>query len=361
MSVDRRIPESLGTTDTLLDNAPLVGTVEVTDGFVAFGPAMSAFIISNQVFPADYQWMGFVVGFIVALVGLVFLLGKPNYISLSEWLRNYIEYRKRPRTTHKALQTDGGYSTGSKPITNSPDTRNTTLIEQIYPEANAIERTDGAVVGMVELGGINLDTALKSRWEQASGTLANFFNTQIQYEIQFYLPMRKFDPSGQIQLYENRADSAVDEDNALLLEYLDDRRSWFYGLSYDSYIRECYVIVAVDKSDVLNEQMGVDSDSVFNFITETKCGELLSDAFVGLRGTHTISRLTGYEMKERQLQELNRRLNEINSSMGSGESMATEIISADKAGILLKEYWEGVDIPKLEGENLIREKPIVTK
>lgn len=359
--IERRIPESLGTTDALLDNAPFVGTVDVTDGAVAFGPAVFVFVISNQIIPEDYSWIGFILGLLTASFGIMVLVGKPNYLSLSDWLSNYWDYRNRPTKEMKELRTDGGYSSGSKPITNNPDTRDKILVERIFPDSNAIERPDGTVVGMVELGGMNLDTALPNQWERSADSLSNFFNTQINYDIQFYLPMRQFDPSGHVKNYRDRSETAFQEQNPILLDYLEDRASWLMGIAYDSYVRECYVIVTVQADDVLNSELQADSSGLFDPLKNTGVGELVADAVSGLRGTNTFSQITESELKERQLRELNRRLSEVEAGIGGGGSMATQKVSSNKAGILLKEYWEGVDIPSAQGENLVRKQPFVTR
>lgn len=359
LDIERRIPRNLGGTDTLLDDAPLVGTVEFTDGIVAFGPAMFTLFISNKVLPNEYGWVGLLAAMFVAFGGIVFLLAKPDYLTLSDWLKNYREFKQRPSKYQKHIATDGGYdASNGVPASSHPDTRKFTQVEKIHPGAAAIERTDGTMVGIVKLGGLNLDTSTGTEWNDAAEDLANFFNSQLEDDIQFFLPMRQFDPTDQMNMYLDRLDDEDGQSNLMLREYLKDRAAWMQGIAAQSFIREFYVIVEVDPYDVLSDELK-QGDFERN-LKNVPGGDALGDFLDGIRGGDRSSELTESEVKNRQLRELDRRRNEIMSGLSLGGRNKTEVVDADHVGVLLKEYWEGVTVREDEAKNYVRKKPFVT-
>ena len=359
LDVERRIPDSLGFTDTLIENAPLVGTIEFNDGIIAFGPSFFVFLVLSTILPPSLAF-GSTVGFVITLgLGLLFLIARPDHLTMRDWITQYWEYRNRPKERHMKLQTDGGQPRTNNAIENSPDTRDITNVARIYPHADAVERTDGAMVGMVKVEGLNLDTALQQQWTNAANQLANFVNTQIDYPFQFYLPMRQFDPSDYVQSYVSRLETDDELSNDILEEYLEDRVSWMESISYQSYIRECYVVISVSKHDVLNSELNSENP-VVNTIEKNETGKMVSDIVKATTGNQYSSTLSEDEIKDRQLKELHRRLREIQGGLSGGEHSQVSIVETNKLGVLLKEYWEGVSIPEMEADDFVRDQPLIT-
>jgi len=357
LDIERRIPDNLGGTETIFENAPIVGRVEITDGIIAFGPSLIGLMIMNSFIPASYSWIGLTISGLLAFLGFIFLLAKPKHHSLSEWIKNYKSYKSRPQEIQKQIKTDGGLDENGIPLTDNPDTREQTMIQAIHPSAGAIERTDGDMVGMVELGGINLDTARDTEWRNAADSLANFFNTQCEYDVQFFLPMRQFDPSDYEEMYRERMSDEESQNNPLLYEYLDDRSAWMNGLAQESFIRQYFVIVSVSKTDVMSDQLS--SGGFTDNLRNSPGGDVIADIIDGLQGQDSKSVLSDSELKERQIKELKRRLDEIKTGLSQGGTNNSEIVTGDQLGVYLKEYWEGTSIQSSEADGFVRNRPFV--
>lgn len=356
LPIEKRIPNNLGGTDTL--RLPFIGTIDFSDAIVALGPAMFTLFVLNQIIPADVGYVTIGLSVFVGLFGILFLLAKPNYLSLSKWLQNYLEYRGRPESIEKTVATDGGLDRHGVPVSAGDDTRNLTKVDKIFPNGEAVLLQDGSMVGAVECGGVNLDTATGGEWQSYAESFANWFNTQVSYDLQFYMPMREFDPTAQVDMYLDRLDDDDIQNNDIMKDYAEDRAAWMQATAAESYVREFYVLFKVKRSEVRTNQF--DQGDLERNLKKLPVGSSLEDFIKGLRGGDTSSTLSERELKDRQLREVQRRRDAVVGGLGLGGKNKVTPVDGDHLGALLKEYWEGTIVREKEAENFVRNSPFVT-
>jgi hypothetical protein len=319
---------------------------------------MFALFVLNQVIPAESGYITFGVSGFIGFLGIVLLLASPDYMSLSGWLGTYREFRNRPSEVEKTVATDGGIDSDGVSLSSEPDTREFTNLDEIYPREGTVLLEDGSMMGAVECGGLNLDTASGDKWSMYAEKFANWFNTQITYDIQLYMPMRRFDPTNQEALYLDRASDEDISGNPVLEEYVTDRATWMRATSSQSFIREFYVLVKVSKREVLSDEF--DQGDLERNLNKVPGGEVMDDFIKGLQGTDTSSNLSMQEIKDRQIREVKRRQEEISGGLGLGGKNKVTPVDGDHLGVLLKEYWEGTTVREDEAENFVRKTPYVT-
>lgn len=352
---ERKIPKNVGGTDTLLDDAPLVGTVEFYDGFFAFGPGIITLIVSQNLLPPTYGTFSLILSGFVTLLGVSLLFVKPTYLSLSEWIKLLFDFRQRNKEYEKNIVTDGGVQITDIDLTPENDTRTLLNLKKIHPQHNAVEREDGVMVGAVKFTGANLDTSEPEEWDGMIAALANYYNNELRRPIQLYLPMRRFDPTEKVQMYDEVGQSDTYSDNPLFKRYIEDRKAWLATIGMSSFVREYYAIVSVSRLDIfeksLEKEGGVDS------LSKLPGGELLEGLSSSVKGLGGM--MSKREIKARQLRELERQLTDLSNGMAIGETNHGHVVDGDTLGVLLKEFWEGETISSDEREGFARNRPFV--
>lgn len=354
MDITRRIPENLGGTENLLDDAPLVGSVELSDGIVAFGPAGLSIFVFEQIFPQSLAGAGFAVSIGLAVAGLLLLFVKPNHLTLSQWASMIIKHKRRNKDIRKNFDRSDGVKVNS-----DDDTRAKIGVEKIYPEHNAIEKPLGELVGLVEIDGLNLYNATQSEISNHIAQYTNFVNTQVEDDFQLYLPMRQYDPTEKVKRLEDRLNNEAKVANTpFLREYAQDRILWLSFMADKAYTREYYAIIETTESEVVSENT-LEASMVANFFSNFGAfGELLGDIWLGATGGAT-GRMSKKEIKSRQLKEHQRKLDQFKQGFEQGTGSGTAIVSGDELGVILKEFWEGIDVRENEKENFVRRNPYV--
>lgn len=363
----RTIPNNLGGTENLFDDLPLVGEVEFYDGVIAFGPALLFFIvvpsfISNSILLN----ITYLISGLLALIGFIVLALKPSYISLTQLLKNYKAYRDRVDECdghiQKVLQTEGGEvdisqtTDGFEVVTD--DTRPWVGIKKIYPYLNAIERVDGDMVGIIEVQGINLDTSKAAEKANYVNNFGNFLGSQdYDYEFQLYVTNKKFDPAPYQYKLDERVDNPEVQNNDILRKYIASRREWLDNLG-EFYMKKFYFIVSVSEQEVYMDN--VNRSEVEKNIQNLPGGEALSNIMSGVISDQS-RLLSDEEVKERQAEILNNRLSEIKGGVEMDEDQDVRRLDSDELGMLLKEFWEGVNVRESEKEDLVREQPFNKK
>lgn len=360
--ITRRIPDNLGGTDTIFDNAPIVGAVQASDGFVAFGPALFLLFVFENILPSSLSIIGFIISGFAAFVGVLALLIKPSYLTLGQWISDIRRFRNAPDTYRKALpngegadDTDG--SVDSIEINSNRDTREKIDLERIYPQYGAIERPDDTVVGIVRVRGLNLDSATQRTINQKIQQFDNLVNQNLKNDIQLYMPMRQFDPTKQIDMYEDRLeDSEIFQNDPLLQEYISDRISFITAMSMGSYIRRFYVVCEVPRQEVITDE--AQAGEMKRALEQVPPRGLWSQLYIAIKGGR-LTTLNDDELKTRQLEQLEERRNEISNLFSGHLGCKTETLDADSVGVLLKEFWEGVHVNEDEEDGFIRRSPFV--
>lgn len=353
---NRLIPSNLGGTENFFDDVPFVGTVEFKDGLVVSAIIMFFLFLGDLIVPPEYGIIRIVLLAISAIISLVLLIAKPNYLTLYESLQQQWSFFRREKSYNKDI------SKSFKSVTTSEDndTRELIGVDRVYPEYNVIEKHNGTMISMIELSGVDLNvTATRSDWRTYQQRFVNKLEGNIDDRIQIYMPMRQYDPSHQISAHETRLeDDKISEDN-LLRNYVQDRIAFHKYYAEDGYYRKYYLIVKTDRDEVVMskdfEKSGIEK-------VASRFGGGIQKIFAGKK-TKDIG-LSEREIEHKQLTEASEKAQKYaqlfdEGGGGSDGGQNAGVLSGERAAIILKEFWEGDRITEDKQDGLIREKPFV--
>ncbi len=331
------IPESIGSKDILFENAPLVGTVDFYDGVIIFAPAFTFMLIGDIFTPAPLEPYNLVFSLILALLGLSLLLIKPRHMTLYDWFNVQKDFRQREKDLSKNYTNKDGKPFESLTIVPDDDTRKLTKVDKIYPERNAIELDDGTMVSIIEFTGSNLDMGSQENIVNTVMQYSQKISSQLQNDIQFYMPMRPVSTETTAKRYENQLDDleVETEQDEFLSVYLDDRSMWVNNLSSASFIREQYVVLTVEQNEVYSSSSPTSSSG----LDAIPGGELIKDIFLGLTGNQAME--SKQERRRKQLRELAKRRETVGNILSVGPGNSYSIVESKKCIGLIKEFWEG--------------------
>lgn len=358
VGVSTYIPDSIGSKDILIENAPLIGTVEFTDGIIVFSPGFLFLFFGDLILPSFLEGLTIFIALILTILGLSLLLIKPNYMSLGEWISQIRDFREREKDLKKNLTDEDGKPFESYEAVPDDDTRRLTKVSKVYPSRGAIELDDGTMISILEFTGSNLDMASQELRMSTVDQYARAVSSQIQHDIQFYMPMRPVSLKSTRARYERMSKETdfdtSDFNDSFMDAYLDDRVDWLNGLGSSSYIREQYVIVKVNNRDVYQTQMNSTS-SGSSGIDALPGGEVISDIIKGFSGESRMQ--SEQERKRKKLRELRNRAETIGGALSVGPGNSHSKVSAEKGVALIKEFWEGEKIPEDEMAAMNSEYP----
>ncbi len=342
------IPESIGSKDILFENAPVVGTVDFYDGVIIFSPAFIYMLIGDIFTPAPLEPYNLIFALLLALLGLSLLLLKPKHMSLYDWFTVQKDFRQREKDLSKNYTNENGKPFESMDIVPDDDTRKLTKADKVYPERNAIELDDGTMVSIIEFTGSNLDMGSQENIVNTVMQYSQRMSSQLQNDIQFYMPMRPVSTETTSQRYKNQLDNldVETEQDEFLEVYLEDRQMWVDNLSSSSFIREQYVVVTVEPSEVYSSS----SQTSNSGLDAIPGGELIKDIYLGLTGNQAIE--SEKERKRKQLRELAKRRETIGNILSVGPGNSYNIVESKKCTGLIKEFWEGERIKSDEMDAL---------
>lgn len=262
----------------------------------------------------------------------------PEHTTPQNWLARIWSFTQRTKT-----------KTAVGP-TAETNTESITQIARFVPEANALERRDGTLVGALTIEPANMALATDEEWNQAADTLGSALNT-LDFSIQIHSSARSVDSEQLTAHYRNRledADVAANPSLKTIIEVYQTRRPAEFRARATS-VREYHVLVPVSVRDVQLAERGA-----FERLTSLPyLGELL--AMIGARQ----SGLSESEITQRQRETLETRLDAVQGAIGGLEDCATTPISTERLATLIEEFWTGrrTDYPS---QRTVRSTPIVT-
>lgn len=354
LSIDSFAPESVGSKDILLENAPLIGTVQFFDGVLVLLPSFIFLMVADFILPSFLSQYSVIIAPIIALLGFSMLIIKPKYMSLFSWLKGKWSYRKRDKNMEKNMNSVNGEPFESFEAVPDDDTRNLTLVSRVFPERRAIELENNDIISMVEFSGSNIDMASTDLKYNIVDSYAKSVSSGIDKDVQFYMPMRPVSLDSTIDLYQNNINSGVDfvDNKEYMEQYLQDRLNWLNNLSDSSSVREQYVVIKVTDSDVYREGLNT-SDSTG--IESLPGGEVINDIRKGVTGENKIR--SKQELRRRKLRELQNRRENIAGVLNVGPGNDYKVVSGRKCVSLIKEFWEGNKIYEDEMKSMESQYP----
>lgn len=353
LSVDTFVPDSVGSKDILFENAPLVGTVEFFDGVLVLTPAFIFLMTGEWILPGFLENYTMMFAIVIAILGSMFLIIKPTYISLYSWLQGIWDYQTRERDLEKSMSDNNGKPYESYEAVPDDDTRKLTMVSRVFPERKAIELENGDIIAILEFSGSNLDMASMQMKMGTVDSYARSVSSSIQDDIQFYLPMRPVSLDASKTVYEDNLEgmSYSVENERYMQQYLEDRISWLDSLGDSSFVREQYVVVKVTDNDVYNQDVSVGQSG----LEKLPGGEVIRDIKEGFTGEARLQ--SNQEIRRKKLRELQNRVENIGSALAVGPGNDYKVASSRKSISLIKEFWEGEKILEDEMMAMGSEQP----
>ncbi|MFD1568947.1 hypothetical protein, partial [Halolamina litorea] len=238
----KRIPKAIGT------EAQLFGTYTLTDVAVGLLPGVAVLLLMQVVAPPSATVAGYAVQSLtlplsgVAIgVGVIFVYLTPPYTSSLDWLLMFVGFHRRERDHDFAAA------------------KELTRVERIHSEDGFVERTDGALVGMVQVTPPTMALATDEQWRSTAKAFQNFLNTTVEYPIQIFSTTQDFPTAEYVAQYEQRLSDPDVQANPQLAALIEEYIAW-YTTEMDQRkmtIRDHYIVVPVTPAEVQFERESV--------------------------------------------------------------------------------------------------------
>jgi hypothetical protein len=336
--------------------------IEEGDLYILLGFPVGGLLIGGL---ADLNALILPLTLVAGLVGVGIVFAAPSHLPATAWLADvYRYYVLRPRRTYAApretrglaaeavQRTEGGLA-AYHPFSVDERTQDLTNVERAWPGAGAIERTDGALVGMLELNPANMDFAMSGDWAHLQAVGEEFANNDLDFPLTVHATTRRFPVD---RLLESIADRLDDEDvthapvfRTLLEEYRQTRPEEIAGTQQIRY----FLGVTVYPADVHRRHQ-----------TEPSPLERLSAVPVlGLLLTPFVSRreqLTEAELRKKLFEELDRRCRTLDTALVTkAAGWTARRVSTTELFVLTMEFWNGEEHDFGSANGVVPSSPLV--
>lgn len=325
--------------------------------------------------PAVMQPAGYAGGTGLVLACILLIYATPEYHTAPTWLRDRLSYlttpgrfvrdgsddasRDAPRAHPPVARDETGEDTG--PIgaviaTDGPgDSRSLTGLQR-FLSRDAGRRADESLFGAVEVEPANMALATDADWEHAVEGFGAAVNG-LDFPFQIYSTVTTVDPERITAGYRSRLrrdESGVTADfQNLIAAYATQFPTEFAKRGTGT--RRYYVIVPVKPLDVQTRGSGVDQAGLIDRLCDLPYVGGFMLTIVAFRRQESVA-----ERRQRQLAELDRRLDAIEHGLRSISGCSTRRLTTDELAGLLDDYWTGAQ-PGASDENLTpRTAPIIT-
>lgn len=326
----KRIPKAIGT------EAQLFGTYTLTDVAVGLLPGVAVLLLMQVVVPTSATVAGYAVQSLtlplsgVAIgVGVIFVYLTPPYTSSLDWLLLFVGFHRR--------ETDHDFAAAKE----------LTRVERIHPEDGFVERTDGALVGMVQVTPPTMALATDEQWRATAKGFQNFLNTTVEYPIQVFSTTQDFPTAEYVSQYEQRLSDPDVQANPQLATLIEEYIAW-YTAEMDQRkmtIRDHYIVVPVTPAEVQFER-----ESVTQQLAKLPVIGLLIQAWLAPRVEEEATAMRA---------ELTERLRRIEIGIREIEGCTAQGVDADEMATLLASFWNGETRDEGEMGERIRTTPLI--
>jgi len=326
----KRIPKSLGT------DAKLFGTYTLTGLAVALLPAVVVVLVMQVLLPASLTIAGYhpqtltlplAGGAIV--IGVLFVYLTPSYTTSIDWFATFVSFHRQ-----------------SKDLTHE-EGKQYTQIERIHAAHDAIERTDGTFLTLVQVEPPAMALATDEEWAEKAEAFRDFANTAVRFPIQIYSTTQPFPVEEYLERYTERLSDEDVKANPRLAKLIEEYVSWYAGDLDERRmtIRDHYVIVSVSPRDV-------------RFERESLVKKL---AVVPLLGLFIRSRYAprAEDQREAMFDALDERVRQIESGLREIEGCDGRRVDVETATTVIGEYWAGEQRDFGDLDRKLREMPLV--
>lgn len=329
----------------------------VQDWAVLIGiPVISTFFLYTIIEPPKLIAGGMFT--VAALASIAMIILQPSHLGALEWIQSIKHYYKRQSKSEHISETSGmereqGHFTSTRRAwETAARTQDDTHVKQVHPDLNAIERTDGALFGAVEITGSNMALAGNREWQQKTASLGELYNQSIDFPVQTYVTTKPFPMDEHVDKFKQRLNDKDLKDNPIMDELA---KSYMDSVLQDTKLRgtnqrKYYMMTKVEKADIYDDGAG-----------EATAIQTLRDVrFVGTVLTYVLGKksdLTEAQKRERMGKELQKRLNKI----GPIEGCKIRPVKVANLTVLHREHWTNRESRyDYEAERFLRTASVVT-
>lgn len=326
----KRIPKSLDT------DTQLFGKYSLTDLVVAALPGVLVVLVTQIVLPSSLRIYGISVTALtipLALfaigIGALFVYLTPRYTTSLDWLGLFIHFHR----TENDIAHD--------------EAKQYTQVERVWPERNSIERTDGVIIGAVQVSPPTMALATNAEWAEKTNAFQDFVNTTIEFPIQIYSTTQSFPADDYIGQYEDRLDDSDVRSNEKLTALIEHYVTWYESelAQRQMTIRDHYVIVPVRPDEIRYER-----ESLLQKLVAIPCLGLLVKAWTAP---------SIQEERQAMFETLDDRLRRVERGLREIEGCDTRRVEAEELTRIVGEFWAGQDLDYGNLTKRIRTTPMI--
>jgi hypothetical protein len=328
----KRIPKSLGT------DTQFLGKYSLTDLAVAGLPGVLVVLGTQVLIPPSLTVQGVPVSAltiplaaIAVAFGGLFVYLTPSYTNSLDWLGLFVDFRRsETEVAHEAA-------------------KEYTHVERIYPRYDAIERTDRALVGAVQVAPPTMALATDEEWAQKTEAFQDFVNTTVEFPVQIYSTTQPFPADEYVGRYEDRLSDPDVKSNEKLQALIEHYVDWYDRelAQRQMTIRDHYVLIPVRPEEVRFERAS---------LLEKLAGIPILGLVVQIWTAPPAE-----EERAAMLEELDERRRRVERGLRSIEGCETRPVDAAELTRLIAEYWSGVEIDYGNADQVLRTSPVVNK
>jgi hypothetical protein len=238
----------------------------------------------------------------------------PAHLTTTQWIELMIGFQSR--ATHVP----------------SAEALQQTHVLDVHPAEGLIERSDGALLGCIQVVPPPMALATDAEWSQKADGFQEFLNTAVDFPIQVYSTTQPFPVDEYLAHYESRRTDPDVRSNPRLATLIDEYVEWYrteLGQRRMT-IRDHYVIVAVRPTEVR-----FDRESLTQKLTAVPVVGVFIEAVLAPR--RDAERAAMFDAIEDRIQVIERGLREI-------DGCDARHIDASEAVELLASFWEGEEV-----------------
>lgn len=333
----------------------------VKDWAVLIGlPVLSTFFVYTIIEPSKLIAAGMFS--IAALTSIAMIIAQPNHLGALEWVHNIKHHFRRQTTVEHISETAGMEREGRHINTTSrawetiDRTQEDTNIKQVHPDLNAIERSDGSLIGAIEVTGTNMALSDNHEWQHKTSNLARFYNQTVDFPIQTYITTKPFPIDEHVEKFKGRLNDKDLKENPIMDELA---KSYMDSVLQDTKVRgtnkrKYYMITQITRDEIYDDNTG--EATVIQSLRELPvAGDIITN-IIGKR-----SDLTEAEKQKRMGAELRKRLDKISThGIAPLEGCKARPVSAADLTVLHREHWTNRDSRyDYEAERFLRTAPVV--
>ena len=327
----KRIPKSLGT------DTQFLGKYSLTDLAVAGLPGVLVVLVTQVVIPPSLtvreipvSALTIPLAAIAIAFGGLFVYLTPGYTNSLDWLGTFVGFHRSE--TEIAHEEAKAY----------------THIERVYPRHDAIERTDRALVGAVQVSPPTMALATDEEWGQKAEAFQDFVNTTVEFPIQTYSTTQSFPADEYVRRYEDRLSDPDIKSNEKLQALIEHYVDWYDQelAQRQMTIRDHYVLISVRPEEVRYERAS---------LLEKLAGIPVLGIFLQI-----CTAPPEEEERAAMLEELDDRRRRVERGLRSIEGCDTRPVDAAELTRLIAEYWTGTEIEYGNPDQVLRTSPVIT-